>query len=87
MADLESAKETRQRAALAMQMKDQGEIDTRAVGVIWAEAVELDPGDFWSWVELKRASLEAGDLPGAQAAAGAAKHAADEKPRASHSAQ
>lgn len=39
VADLESAKETRERAALAMQMKDRGEKDTRAVRALWAEAV------------------------------------------------
>lgn len=82
LADLESAKETRERAALAMQMKDRGEKDTRAVRSLWAEAVELDPDDFWSWVELKRAAFEAGDLPGAQTAAGsAAKHAANDRDR------
>ena len=82
MADQESAKETRQRAALAMQMKDRGEKDTQAVRAIWAEAVQLDPDDFGSWVELKRAAIEAGDQAGAQAAAGAAvKHAANDRDR------
>ncbi|MBL8331039.1 MAG: tetratricopeptide repeat protein [Rubrivivax sp.] len=80
--DLESAKETRQRAALAMQMKDRGEKDTQAVRAIWAEAVELDPDDFWSWVELNRSASEMGDLPGALTAARSAmKHAADDRDR------
>jgi tetratricopeptide (TPR) repeat protein len=65
-----------------MQMKDRGEKDTRAVRALWAEATELDPDDFGSWVELARVAFEAGDLPGARAAAGsAAKTAANDRDR------
>lgn len=69
VADLESAKETRERAALVMQMRDRGEKDTRAVRAIWAEALELDPDDFGSWRQLWAAEMATGDLSAAKRAA------------------
>jgi tetratricopeptide (TPR) repeat protein len=47
---------------------------------LFARATELDPTDFWTWIELARLHIAAGSLPQARRAADAARqHAKDDR--------
>ena len=83
LANRESAREYRELAALAADMKDRGEKTTTDVLHIWATAAALDPEDFWNWVYLARLYGESGDTEKAMEAARKAKEVAPDDREAS----
>ena len=69
MANLQSAKDYRELAALAADMQDRGEKTTADVLQIWDQAAKLDADDLWTWVYIARLSAEAGATDRAMSAA------------------
>ena len=69
MANLQSAKDYRELAALAADMQDRGEKTTADVLQIWDQAAKLDADDLWTWVYIARLSAEAGATNRAMSAA------------------
>jgi tetratricopeptide (TPR) repeat protein len=81
-ADIETAAERRRIAALALEARARGRLDTNAVIARYVEVTRLDPGVHWDWIELGRLYVDAGDLPEARRAAErAAATASDDRDR------
>ena len=67
--DIESAAEGRRIAALALETRNRGRLDTQAVIARYTEVTQRDPGVQWDWVELARAYQAVGSLAAAERAA------------------
>ena len=61
-ADIESAAEGRRIAALALEARNRGRLDTAAVILRFEEVVRLDSSEFWDHIELARLYSSAGRL-------------------------
>ena len=60
-----NGEEQRTVARLWADEKDKGRKTTTEVLAAWSEAAEIDPSDFWQWIEITRLHQEAGDLTAA----------------------
>jgi tetratricopeptide (TPR) repeat protein len=81
-ANIETAAERRRVAALALDARNKGKVNTLAVIARYNEVTRLDPGLHRDWMELARLYQDAGNLPQArQATERAAQTANDDRDR------
>ena len=72
----QNGNEQRAVARLWLDEKDRGRKTTTEVLAAWTEAAEIDPSDFWQWIEIGRLHQEAGDLNAAAVSSQSAVRAA-----------
>lgn len=77
-ANIETAVERRRVAALALEARARGRLDTNAVIARYAEVTRLDPNVHWDWIELTRLYVNAGNLVEARGAATRAAETAED---------